>query len=133
MHTTSLQLGKISSGSFGLVHVARDIVTEEEVAIKLIPRGPTITKNVENEILILRRLNHFHTVKLKRVIVTQKYLGIVMEYCPRGDMYELVRRTTNGFDEDTCDTNWCRALARCVTPCCPAQCPLVFSADGHQR
>ncbi len=87
------------------MHVARDIITDEEVAIKLIPRGPTVSKNVENEILILRRLNHFHTVKLKRVIVTQKYLGIVMEYCPRGDMYELVRRTSNGFDENTYGAN----------------------------
>lgn len=89
----------VNSGSFGTVAVARDRVTGELVAIKLIPRGHRITSQVINEILNHRRFNHFHAVKLKRVILTQKYLGIVMEYCSGGDMYQFVLRTPRGLDE----------------------------------
>lgn len=92
-------IDNVNSGSFGLVQVALDRVTGQHVALKLIERGSKVSDNVENEILIMRRLNHFHTVKLKQVILTQRYLGIVMEYCSAGDMYQFVMRSARGLEE----------------------------------
>lgn len=49
-----------------------------------------MTKYVEREIKNHRILVHPHIIHFKEVFLTDKYLGIVMEYAAGGDMFEYV-------------------------------------------
>jgi serine/threonine protein kinase len=49
-----------------------------------------VTKYVEREIKNHRILVHPHIIHFKEVFLTDKYLGIVMEYAAGGDMFEYV-------------------------------------------
>lgn len=80
----------INSGSYGQVQLAEDCGTGEKVAIKLMERGPKITKYVEREVINAAKLLHPHIVQFREVFVTPDYLAIVMEYAAGGDMFQLV-------------------------------------------
>lgn len=87
-----LQVKDLNSGTFGFVQLALDQTTGRQVAIKFIERGDKVTKYVEREILNHRQLVHPHIIQYKEVFLTQRYLGIAMEYAAGGDMFEYVVR-----------------------------------------
>lgn len=82
----------LNEGHFGKVRLAYDTTTNEDVAIKFIPRGPTISEYVEREILNHRTLCHPHIISFKEVFVTEQHLCIVMEYAAGGDMHEFIAK-----------------------------------------
>lgn len=68
------------------VHIGR-----LQVAIKFLPRGPCVNKAVMREVLNHRMLaKHPHVVRFMEVILTPYHLGICMEYCPGGDLFEYL-------------------------------------------
>lgn len=80
----------LGSGSFGTVVLALDKETKEEVAIKLLARGPnSITRHVQRELVNHSVLKHPHIVELKEVFLTPDYLCMVME-CATGLTYPLL-------------------------------------------
>eukprot|EP01025_Chloroclados_australasicus_P068754 TRINITY_DN9580_c0_g1_i1.p1 TRINITY_DN9580_c0_g1~~TRINITY_DN9580_c0_g1_i1.p1 ORF type:complete len:355 (+),score=52.61 TRINITY_DN9580_c0_g1_i1:148-1212(+) len=80
----------LGAGGFGQVFLAKNVATEQLVAVKCLQRGSRITKYVEREIMNHRRLWHEHIIEYKELFLTQHYLCIVMEYASAGDMFHYV-------------------------------------------
>lgn len=93
------KIGPLGSGGYGFVQLAQDKSTGEKVAIKFIERGSKVTKEVQREILNLRTLAHDNVVKFKEVILTDQYVGIVMEYVSGGNLYEYVVANNSRLSE----------------------------------
>jgi len=86
----------IGKGAFGLVSLARSVVTGEMVAMKTIDRAKlhseNLKKTVEHEIRILKRLKHRRIVRLYEVIETPRAIHIILEYVDGGTVQQLVKR-----------------------------------------
>lgn len=81
----------INKGSFGFVVLARNLETNEEVAVKLTRvDSESDMKHSHREIMNHQQLLHPHVVQLKEVFALPPYLAIVMEYVPNGDMFQYV-------------------------------------------
>ncbi|GAB4815243.1 hypothetical protein N2152v2_002289 [Parachlorella kessleri] len=86
--------------SFGYVYLARHKETGQEVVIKLLERGPSVTTHVEQELLIHRKCTgHPNIIQLYEVFITQHYLAIVLEYASGGDLLDYVN-AKGGLSED---------------------------------
>lgn len=86
------KVSDLSSGSFGIVQLARNIETNELVAIKSIERGDRVNRYVEAEILNHRMLRHPHVIEFKEVFLTSEFICIVMEYAAGGNLFTYVQR-----------------------------------------
>lgn len=93
------KIKNLGTGHFGKVILAKDLGDGSQVAIKFLPRGPAINHNVEREICNHRRLQHHHIIQFKGVLLTDEYLGIVLEYAPGGDLLEWIKQR-KGVNED---------------------------------
>lgn len=60
------------------------------MAIKLLPRGRSIDRNVEREVKSQSSISHPHVVRFRSLFLTPTHLAIVMEYVPGGDLYHYV-------------------------------------------
>jgi serine/threonine-protein kinase SRK2 len=74
------------------VQLARNLQTEELVAIKFIERGDRVNKYVENEILNHRMLRHPHVIEFKEVFLTSEHVCVAMEYASGGLLSTYVQR-----------------------------------------
>jgi len=89
-HPKYKKLKEINRGAFGVVVLAEERATGNQVAIKFIKRGPRVTKYVLREIVNHRSLIHPHIVQFKEVFLTKRCLATAMEYCNGGDMLDYV-------------------------------------------
>ena len=71
---------KLGAGNFGVINLMRHRETGEMVAVKQLPRGPKIDKNVYREVINHRKLRHPNVIGFKAVHVDSRYLYILMEY-----------------------------------------------------
>jgi serine/threonine-protein kinase SRK2 len=71
---------KLGSGNFGVINLMRRKETGELVAVKQLPRGPKIDKNVYREVINHRKLSHPNVIGFNSVHIDSRYLYIVMEY-----------------------------------------------------
>jgi serine/threonine-protein kinase SRK2 len=71
---------KLGSGNFGVINLMRHRETGEMVAVKQLPRGQKIDKNVYREVINHRKLSHPNVIGFKCVEIDSRYLYIVMEY-----------------------------------------------------
>ncbi|KAL4422566.1 hypothetical protein ABPG75_008763 [Micractinium tetrahymenae] len=77
--------------TLGQVYLARNKDSGQEVVIKMIERGPAVSKHVESELLVHRKCTgHPNIVQLIEVFLTPRFLAIVLEYAPGGDLLEYV-------------------------------------------
>ena len=87
-------LAIIGRGAFGEVHVCREKKTGDIVAIKKIKKEILIAKNqilhVRNEQLLMSNVKSPWIVDLKASFQEDDYLYLVMEYCPGGDLMNLL-------------------------------------------
>eukprot|EP00210_Caulerpa_lentillifera_P004256 g4060.t1 len=90
-HPKYEKIEDLSSGSFGIVMKARNKQNNREYAIKFLPRGNAIQRYVLREILNHRVLRHPHVVQFFEVLLVDDYLGIVMEYADKGDLFTQVQ------------------------------------------
>lgn len=90
----------LNHGSFGMVFLARDIHTDEKVAIKCLTKKTAaddagldfaIDDKSEEQLLHCRLGSHPNIVNLLRSFETDSHTYLVLEYCPRGDLYEAIR------------------------------------------
>lgn len=89
----------LGSGSFGKVFLAEASNDPSfKVAIKAIPKkklGNNL-KSIKAEIQILSTLDHPNIVKYYETYENDKFLYIVMEYCPGGDLFDLITKRSKG-------------------------------------
>jgi len=69
-----------------------------KVAIKAITKKKIITelKAILDEIAIIKELDHPNIVKYYETYQNDEFLYIVMEYCPGGDLFDLITKNSKG-------------------------------------
>lgn len=93
-------VNELGSGNFGVTHLMKDKTTGEMVAIKKLPRGSKINKNVYREVLNHRKLSHPNIIGFKSVLLDDKHLNIVMEYAQGGELFGLIRKARRFPEND---------------------------------
>ena len=85
---------KIGEGTFGKVILAKDEITDEKVAIKILNKEmilkETNISKLEREINILKLLRHNNIVHLYNVIETNTYLYLIMEYLKGIELFNYI-------------------------------------------
>ncbi|OJJ89530.1 non-specific serine/threonine protein kinase [Aspergillus glaucus CBS 516.65] len=80
----------IGKGSFGKVYLASHKLTNgSKVVLKSSPREDT---NLVREIHHHRQFLHPHIARLYEVVVTEKLVWLVLEYCPGDELYNYLLR-----------------------------------------
>ena len=102
LYKTGKLLGK---GSYAEVRLATRISDEQRVAIKSFPNITANTqqsnKVIQNEIRVLKSVNHPNIIKLIDIVVSKEYTHLVLEYCEGINLYELMHnRNGRGLSEN---------------------------------
>lgn len=93
-------IAPLNHGSFGMVFLAEDLTTHQEVAIKCLTKpsvanhnGPATTFDEGTEELTCHAIlkHHDHLVNLIHHFKTESHTYLVLEYCSQGDLYEAIR------------------------------------------
>ena len=93
-------ISPLNHGSFGMVFMAQDLMTNEPVAIKCLTKQSAPGDAVldfaiddKSEELVLQGTLGLHKniVNLLRSFETDAHLYLVMEFCAQGDLYEAIR------------------------------------------
>lgn len=90
----------IGHGSFGNVRLAKlrnSKGNSQQFAIKSIPKskiGKDITL-LQNELLILKMVDHPNIIKLYEVYEDNRFIHLVMEYCSGGELFERILNKGN--------------------------------------
>ncbi|KAK7539852.1 kinase-like domain-containing protein [Phyllosticta citribraziliensis] len=93
-------ISALNHGSFGMVFMARDLHTDDMVAVKCLTKtsGATINASTypvdeySEELAIHRSLNaHPNIVNLIHTFESPNHIYLVLELCPNGDLYEAIR------------------------------------------
>lgn len=91
------EIGKLlGHGTFAKVYHARNIKTNEGVAIKVIDKEKILKggliAHIKREISILRRVRHPNIVQLFEVMATKAKIYFVMEYVRGGELFNKVAK-----------------------------------------
>ncbi|KAK0722719.1 kinase-like domain-containing protein [Lasiosphaeria miniovina] len=93
-------LSPLNHGSFGMVFTARDLRTNQTVAIKCLTKRTAANDGFydfaiddkSEELVLHRRLgSHPNIVNLLDSYETDAHIYLILEFCPRGDLYEAIR------------------------------------------
>ncbi|RMJ28391.1 serine threonine protein kinase [Aspergillus sp. HF37] len=90
-------IAPLNHGSFGMVFLATDIKTNQDVAIKCLSKASSddLSSSVDDrfeELVCHRRLDHHpNLVNLIHSFETDAHIYLVLEYCANGDLYEAIR------------------------------------------
>jgi len=94
---------EIGSGSFGIVYKVTKINDGKVYAMKSLSKA-TLQKQKQlkyaiSECKIMKQLNHPFIVPLYYAFQTPKYLYLILELCPNGDLFDLIEK--KGVLEET--------------------------------
>lgn len=94
-------LNELGKGSYGAVYKARDLLTSELVAVKVISltEGEEGYEEIRGEIGMLQQCNHPNVVRYLGSFQGEDYLWIVMEYCGGGSVADLMNITDEALEE----------------------------------
>jgi serine/threonine protein kinase len=93
-------ISPLNHGSFGMVFQAKDLVTDELVAIKVItktnatagcPTAFAVDERSEELGIHFRISSHPNVVNLLQSFETTNHIYMVLEFCSNGDLYEAIR------------------------------------------
>jgi serine/threonine protein kinase len=94
---------ELGAGNFGKVYKAVKKNTGEVVAIKALSKKYLQSKKqlkyAINEVRVMKRLDHPNIVQLKCCFQTKRFLYLVLELCPNGDLGMHLHHSKK-FDED---------------------------------
>lgn len=93
---------KLGEGAFSAVYKATHEPTGRAVAIKIINKtnlGVKQIANINNEISIMKRLNHPNVLRLVDLFNNDDFCYIVLEYCDGGEIFNKIIEYTY-FSED---------------------------------
>ena len=92
----------LGEGSFGEVWLVKHKLTGKEFALKIIEKGPySNTIQIENEIAILKKLDHPFILKILEFRSTKDKYYIVTDYCPNGELFNVIKEKDR-FSEREC-------------------------------
>ncbi|TVU44971.1 hypothetical protein EJB05_04436 [Eragrostis curvula] len=94
-------LHELGKGSYGAVYKARDLRTQELVAVKIISltEGEEGYEDIRGEIEMLQQCSHPNVVRYFGSYQGEEYLWIIMEYCGGGSVADLIGVTDEALDE----------------------------------
>ncbi|WVZ60593.1 hypothetical protein U9M48_010592 [Paspalum notatum var. saurae] len=94
-------LHELGKGSYGAVYKARDLRTQELVAVKIISltEGEEGYEDIRGEIEMLQQCSHPNVVRYFGSYQGEEYLWIIMEYCGGGSVADLIGITEEPLDE----------------------------------
>lgn len=93
-------ISPLNHGSFGMVFMAKDLDTNQTVAIKCLTKKSVANEpgfdfaidDKSEELELHKRLgSHSNIVSLIDSFETDAHVYLVIEFCPRGDLYEAIR------------------------------------------
>ncbi|EZF28660.1 serine/threonine protein kinase [Trichophyton interdigitale MR816] len=98
----------LNHGSFGMVFLANDTLTGEQVAIKCLtkpssadPSSPLSVDDRSEEMQCHMKLGqHPNLVNLVSSFETQSHIFLVLEYCSMGDLYEAIRNSRGPLETE---------------------------------
>jgi BR serine/threonine kinase len=98
----------LGTGTCGKVKLAKHIVTDEFVAIKIIRKmnvieHPTLQKRIEQEISLMKLLDHPHILKLIEVLDSPRHIHLVLEYCENRELLDYLARTQSLREDKALD------------------------------
>ena len=87
---------QIGEGCFGKVYLAKQVITNRQVALKLISKkgeeNKDIIKKVHKEVRILKSINnHKNVIKLYEVFEDEGYVYLVFEFAEKGDLVQYFK------------------------------------------
>lgn len=91
------EMGRLlGQGTFAKVYYGKNIVTYENVAIKVISkeqvRKAGMMEAIEREISVMRLVRHPNVVALKEVLATKGRIYFIMEYVKGGELFSKVAK-----------------------------------------
>jgi len=93
----------IGKGAFGKVFLGVHLLTGKYVAVKSIEKKyikeESSQKRIFQEVYILKKINHQNVIRLLEVFENKRYLFLVLEYAPKGDLLKYVKKKTR-LEED---------------------------------
>ena len=87
--------GTLGKGKYGHVKLGIHKESGRQVAIKIINKTyveGTDLEQIKSEIDILKIAKHPNIIKLYDVFENEKYIYIIMEYCPGGDLFSYIEK-----------------------------------------
>lgn len=94
------RLKVLGQGSYSTVYLARHCVSNVLFALKEVRRScivdSTMLHQLMQEVNIHRQLRHPNMVRLYSYYETPEALWLILEYCPRGTLVDLLRQTEEG-------------------------------------
>ncbi|BAT15582.1 cBL-interacting protein kinase 14 [Oryza sativa Japonica Group] len=91
------ELGRLlGKGTFGKVHYARNLESNQSVAIKMMDKQQVLkvglSEQIRREITTMRLVAHKNIVQLHEVMATRNKIYFVMEYVKGGELFEKVAK-----------------------------------------
>ena len=98
---------EIGSGGFAKVFKGIHIPSGEKVAIKIMDKtqlmeDPLNFQRVENEISILKKVQHKNIIKLYELMESPQKIYLVMELCEGGELFDYIVNHKNLPEEQAC-------------------------------
>lgn len=85
----------IGQGSFGKVYLGHSLDNHRPVAIKCFAkeklRKKSLFKSLKNEVETLKRIKHEHVVQFHEIVIGEKEIYMIMEYCNQKDLKSYIR------------------------------------------
>ena len=93
---------KLGEGSFGEVWQVRHKILGKDFAMKIIEKSPySNTKQIINEINILKQLDHPNVLKVLEFHLTKDKFYIITDYCPEGELFDELDKKSKFTEEET--------------------------------
>ncbi|GAV58639.1 Pkinase domain-containing protein/NAF domain-containing protein [Cephalotus follicularis] len=95
--TQRYEIGRLlGQGTFAKVYYARNIITNQSVAIKLIDKEKVLRvglmDQIKREISVMRLVRHPYILQLFEVLATKSKIYYVMEYAKGGELFDMVSK-----------------------------------------
>ncbi|CAN6251686.1 unnamed protein product, partial [Urochloa humidicola] len=92
------ELGRLlGKGMFGKVHYARNLESNQSVAIKMMDKNKVLkvglSEQIRREITTMRLAAHKNIVELHEVMATRNKIYFVMEYAKGGELFNKIEKS----------------------------------------
>ena len=84
--------GQLGQGAFGVVHevVAKD--SGRTYACKVLSLSDLKIRNLKHEVAALKAISHPNIIHLYKVQVSEKFVYLLMEFAPHGELFDYVEK-----------------------------------------
>ena len=96
---------KLGEGIFGTVKLATHKITNEKVAIKILNKNKISKAQktlLSQELLILKKMNHFNVIKLYSIIETESIIYLIQEYSSGKELSSYIENHSIIDEKEIC-------------------------------